>query len=364
MNNHPEHKIENPYNRGKDQLYRNAALRLIKKIPGMYGEPGISLNADFPCRTDQMYETDGEYVIYVEHMIQKDACLISAQIRCPEACEITKIVYEGKYLSFSNTDGVLSFTFEISGYTGKTRTLYAHTLIREKGLTVRVEENDRGRCAGKYSKENYPEKAVAASQHYMFAMREIVRDLGIPEYLNENKLGYILILGFETCSMIHEDYPPHWHLIYRWSYFCGSQAPHIYLDNEGRMTENILYIDGIEGVSRIFQPGEWCMFVDMYGNDVMAFCITQKGELLAAKPGSEVYRMGCYDPDTGVKVWKGEILYGTLKLSNDTENGKIRMNWRGMEHSISRGYEEEIDYDPLLGDVVSIRRKNEIDGDN
>ena len=108
--------------------------------------------------------------------------------------------------------------------------------------------------------EDYPEIQIEAASHYTFAMRELLKQMGIPAYLHENQLGYMLLLGFETCNEVHTDYPPHWHMIFRWPNFCGSQAPHIYLDQDGKMTENIMYVDGISGVCRKYGPEEWCRF--------------------------------------------------------------------------------------------------------
>jgi len=179
------------------------------------------------------YETDGEIVIYIKHFILKDACLISIDVEDSEEYEIKYILCEGKYIAFDHSNNKYIFQIEISGLLGPTRTLYAHSILREDGITLRVEENDIGRCAGKYDKDTYPQTQIDASVHYTFAAREVLRHMGIGKYLHDNHLGYILLLGFETCNELHPDYPPHWHLIFRWPYFCGSQAPHIYIDKEG-----------------------------------------------------------------------------------------------------------------------------------
>ena len=281
---------ENPYIIDK---YRDTAIRLIKKEQNITGMPSVEISADFPCRMVDNphfhYETSGEYVVYINHLILKDACLVSFKIE--KKTEVKAILCEGKYIPFYEEDGYYYFIIEISGLHGPTRTLYAHSIIRENGITLRVEENDRGRCAGKYSVESYPEIQIEAAGHYTFAMKEILKQMGIPQYLHENQLGYLLLLGFETCNEIHTDYPPHWHMIFRWPNFCGSQAPHIYLDSEGRMTENKMYIDGISGVCRTYAPGEWCRFVDMYGQDLMAFRVLTDGGLEITKPGGDIYKM-------------------------------------------------------------------------
>ena len=111
----------------------------------------------------------------------------------------------------------------------------------------------------------------------MFAMREMLYALDLPQYLNRNRLGYLLILGFETNNEIHTDYHPHWHLIYRWPNHAGSPAPHIYLAPDGKMTENACYVDCAHGTHRDYSAGEWCPFVDPYGHDVCAIRINADG---------------------------------------------------------------------------------------
>ena len=344
---------DSPY---QEEKYRNTALRFIKSVPGRFGMPEMKFEADFECRIAEaenlFYETDSEFVVYVRHFILKDACLITGHVSVDSRYEISKIIFEGKYLNFTKEKGEYQFQFEISGLTGPTRTLYAHTVLRENGLTVRVEENDIARCAGKYSKETYPELEIKAVHHYMFGMREILRQMGLPEYLHGKGLGYLLILGFETCNEIHTDYPPHWHLIFRWPYFCGSQAPHIYVDSQGRMTENVMYIDGISGVCRRYGSGEWCRFVDMYGGDVMAIRIEEDGGMSVVKPGSRICRLGPYEEGRGVAVYCGETLLGRVEV--EEESGKIEVKWDQTEAFEKSSYVQKIAYDPLLGVVEKV----------
>lgn len=339
----------------KEEAYRNTAIRFIKNKSGIFGMPDFALEADFFCRISDdktlFYETEDEFVIYVNHFVLKDACLVTCHFPQDSRYEITHIVFEGRYLSFAKRNGEYEFNFEISGLLGPTRTLYAHSILRENGLTIRVEENDIGRCAGMYSKETYPALEIMAVHHYMFAMREIVKRLGLPEYLSRNSLGYLLILGFETCNQIHTDYPPHWHLIYRWPYFCGSQAPHIYVDEQGKMISNVMYVDGIAGVHRDFEPGEWCKFVDMYGKDMMAFKINDDGGMSVTKPGAGIYRMMPYEEEKGVEIYHGESYMGAVKVKVNLDAEEMEVTWKCGADAF-RG--EKICFDRLLGTVNSV----------
>ena len=311
----------------KSSKYRYTAIRFIKSKKGIFGIPKINISADFECEITKenglYYETDGEIVIYIKHFILKDACLISIDVEDSEEYEIKYILCEGKYIAFDHSNNKYIFQIEISGLLGPTRTLYAHSILREDGITLRVEENDIGRCAGKYDKDTYPQTQIDASVHYTFAAREVLRHMGIGKYLHDNHLGYILLLGFETCNELHPDYPPHWHLIFRWPYFCGSQAPHIYIDKEGKMESNVTYIDGISGGMELTSPG---------GN---------------------TYKIAPYSMEDGVKVYCDERYIGNITVKNDADNGQIKLLWNNSD-CIQDSYKEIIEYDQYTGNIKKV----------
>ena len=241
--------------------HRRTAIRIIKSKAGHYGLPIFHFDADFFLEAVNdphfCYETDNEFVVYVEHTQLADACLATCSFDTENKYEVTAILCEKQTLYFENKNGIITFNFEISGLTGPTRTLYVHSILRDPGLTLRIEQNHIGRRAGKYREGDYPATEILAANHYMFAMREMLYALDLPQYLNRNRLGYLLILGFETNNEIHTDYPPHWHLIYRWPNHAGSPAPHIYLAPDGKMTENACYVDCAHGTHRDYSAGEY-----------------------------------------------------------------------------------------------------------
>lgn len=336
-------------------MLRETALRIIKCEPGFYGVPEIHVDADFYMELVDdphfCYETENEIIFYVRHTLLTDACLASCWFDTEGKFEVKAILCESTYWFFKSEDGVVRFNFEISGLSGPTRTLYVHTILREPGVTIRLEQNHPGRRAGIYRQEQYPETQIKAANHYMFAMAEILKQMGIPEYLNSNGLGYMLLLGFETNNEVHGDYPPHWHLIYRWPKHCGSQAPHLYLDENGAITHNVCSIDKIAGAKRNHQTNEWCKFVDCYGRDVCAITATEDGGMLVTKPNSDIYRMSHYS-DNGVSIWRGEKQIGNVKIDNDADSGRYTVTWT-FDHSdgLCSDYTRIIDYDPLTGQL-------------
>ena len=339
--------------RPKDEsLLRITALRIVKDKPGFYGIPDIRYSADFYCTllTDPKYyyETEEEIVLYVEHLRLADACLITVSFDADERWAPAAVLCEGRRIPWQQENGRISFTFEISGLTGKTRTLFVHTLLREPGLTVRIEQNSEGRRAGIYRKEPYPAIQIEAASHYIFAVRHILKKLCIPQHLSREKLGYILLLSFETCNEVHGDWPPHWHMLLRWPDHCGSQAPHIYLDSRGRMTHNVMYIDMIPNVTYTYQPGQWCPFLDKYGRQVMRCRIEEDGGISLNREGRPLYTVSPYC-SSGVTIAEDGQILGMMQVENDTHQGLMQVHWipeNGNQKTAT------VRYDPLTGETV------------
>lgn len=336
-----------------ESLLRKTAVRIVKDRPGMFGLPDISFDADFYCLpvddSKYCYETETEFVFYVVHLLLVDACLVTGTFHEDARWRPAAILCEGQRLAIHTENGEVRFTFEVSGLTGKTRTLYIHTILREPGLTLRVEQNDKNRRAGDYRcEEEYPSVQIEAARHYEFAMREMLRMLEVPQHLSKEGLGYMLLLGFETNNEVHGDYPPHWHLIFRWPNFCGSQAPHIYLDEAGRITHNLMCIDRIPNVRHTYQPGEWCKLVDLYGRPVMQCRVNEDGGMSATCDGDHIYTMSAYQTEGIVISYNGQHL-GTISTDNDTKSGLLWVYWKPR---LGNGWTEKIHYDALTGSVL------------
>lgn len=336
----------------EEELLRRTALRIVKDKPGIYGMPEVSFSADFYCvRMENeafCYETENEFVINTEHLLLADACLVTGTFAEDARWKPTAVVCEGRRLYLCREDGMFHFTFEISGLTGLTKTLYIHSILREPGLTLRVEQNEEGRRAGKYRNGEYPAVQVMAALHYEFSMRELLYLLDVPRRLSEAGLGYLLLLGFETNNEVHGDYPPHWHLIFRWPYYCGSQAPHIYLDEAGRMTHNLMCIDGIPNVRHTYEAGEWCVLVDMYRRPVLRCRVNKDGGMSVSEGRQKTYSMSAYTAE-GVSLYEGEKKIAEIRIDNDTQRGLLRVH---KHRAAQEDCVETIGYDPLTGFIL------------
>ena len=94
--------MERPKN---EALLRRTALRVVKDRPGLYGMPALSCSADFYCRpldgSAYRYETEDEFVFYVEHLLLTDACVVTASFPAGEDWTPAAILCEGRRLCFA-----------------------------------------------------------------------------------------------------------------------------------------------------------------------------------------------------------------------------------------------------------------------
>ena len=323
---------------------RLTAIRLIKKQAGLFGLPKVTLQADFYCVLPEgdyyLYEWAEEYVVYFEHLQQDDANICDFQVELPDNIEIEAVLVEDQLLKFTQVGKQLVFQVEVNKLRGKTQTLSVHTVLREKGIVLRFEQNQYERFLGDY--QQMPELEFKAAQHYEVAAREILRLSGVANYVHHNELGYFLLAGFETHDRFHKDYPAHWHFIFRWPYRIGSQAPHIYLDEQGRNIYNKMWIDCIPKVNAIYEVDEWCPLLDNRGNEVIAFKINADGGITFTQDHVMFFEMTPYQENKGVQIKINDTVVRMISLSNDTKKGQLEIVAQQVER---------IQYNPLTGVV-------------
>lgn len=351
---------EHPY---KKSRMRQMAIRLIKENPGMYGTPEIVIESDFNVTLlnggIHKEESQSEYFFFVEYEEKNDSedAIIGFRIKWP-GCSVREVICEENLIPFTFENSLYHFEIDVAGFTGKTKTLYIHSRFFEPGMTIRIEQNHPHRVAGKYKNISWPQTQFDAAQHYMYASRIALLALNIPDYLVENQLGYVALLGFESNNPVHGDFPPHWHLIFRWPNYAGSQAPHIYLNEKGENTHNIVYIDGIPGVKRTHEPEEWCYFKDMYARDAFAMKVCADGGLAITAPNKPIIRFTPYHDQNGVEVYLNDELQGFIKVWNDTQKGQMKIQWTKLDGAplLLNSYQEEIEYHPLLGNIIRVTK--------
>jgi hypothetical protein len=337
---------------------RRTAIRLVKANPGIYGRPEIKIESDFAVQLLEggvfEEESEGEYYFYVEHEEQDEHREIGFRVHWPN-CSVSEVLCELCLVPFRVDADGFNFTVDVKGFAGRSKTMDVHTHIHKPGLTINNYQNHPLRTAGRYKCEPYPQCQIDAASHYIYASREVLLALEIPAYLVDNQLGYVALLGFETNSPLHGDYPAHWHLIYRWPDYAGSQAPHFYLNENGENTHNIVTIDGIPGVRGTYNSEEWCFFKDRLAQNAFAIKICQDGGIAIAMPGKPTIRMKPYDQQKGVEIYTDEVFMGTIKVHNDSLQGRMTIQWTksAAPSPMRDSYEEVIRYHPLLGHIVT-----------
>ena len=335
-----------------------SAVRLIKKQAAIIGLPNIHIDADFPVEilegAEYFYELLDEYVFYIKHPPLNDVNVATIKVTFPEPIEILYVISEFERVLFEIKDDQIQFDLEVSKLTGRTRTLEVHTLIKEKGQTTRVEHNHPTKITGEY--QSYPEIEIQAVLHYMAACRYVLKLSGIAEYISNEELGHFVLLGFETNNFTHPDYPPHWHIILRWPYRVGSQAPHIYVDASGKNIVNRISIDGIPKVGAEFYPGEWFKFTDMYGGKPLAIRITKQGGIEVTTDNHLIYEISAFDSENGVILSLNNHPINKIKVNDDSSSGIMETSITNMAEDEIQ-FNEIIHYDPLSGKINSLNRK-------
>ena len=183
----------------------------------------------------------------------------------------------------------------------------------------------------------------------MFACWEILNISEIASSVSEDKIGHFAILGFETNNALHPDFPPHWHLILRWPYRVGSQAPHIYVDADGKNIKNISSIDGIPDFKAEFKPEEWMNLVDMYGESRLAIKVDDDGGY-SLKSNDIIYKTSPFKNDK-VEVYINNNPLFKLKLTDDSEKGVLIARYE----YISKTNHLEIQYDKYTGKIKNVK---------
>ncbi|QQD84473.1 hypothetical protein [Jeotgalicoccus sp. ATCC 8456] len=329
-------------------------IKIIKNQKKITGMPSIKVLADFPCEVidnkPYFYELESEYVFFISHPPLDDANLLDIVVSLSEENLIDKIIIDNQYLDFIEFGKKVKFSLTISELSERTHTLEIHSLLREGGQIMRIEHNQPDRLIGEYTE--YPETEVKAALHYMSASREILRLSGAAKTVEENKLGHFLILGFETNNFMHKDFPPHWHLILRWPYRAGSQAPHIYLDKEGKNVSNRVSIDCMPKLSATYNVDEWFGFVDMYGKKQLFIKVDDDGGYSLTNDKVTVYKVAPYKSGSGVSISMNGHKIKYIFVDDNSSDGKMTII---SQSSIDETYlKESLHYDPHTGKIFEI----------
>ncbi len=200
------------------------------------------------------------------------------------------------------------------------------TDIVEPGMVLRVEHADPARRAGAYAEGRFPALERRAADNLSFAQREVVRRLGLGEYVAREGIGLIMVMGFDTnLPAGHTDAPPHVHMHMRWPNNVGSQISHYYIDDRGLLYQNSVGVRALGAPQRLFGLGETFTTVDNRGRPVYAHTITAEGHLRIDRPDGASCLLSPIGNgfQSGVMVACGGLGHTTVVVENTYGTGVI-----------------------------------------
>jgi hypothetical protein len=217
------------------------------------------------------------------------------------------------------------------------------------GVELRFEHADPKRRAGDYASGEFPTVQREAAGNLEFGLLEAIRRLGLDHYVDDQNLGRLFLMGFDTnYPHGHRDSPPHFHLAlwlanYRGT---GSLIPHLYLTPQGLIANSLVGVYGWPGEPSNFDYKANQPFtpVDMLGRPVYSLTVTTEGWLnLARFDGLQCSLQPLKKGfDSGVKLNCSAFPTLSIHVDDDINAGEIR-------ESVDGKIVEVFHYDPDTG---------------
>ncbi|GAA0659625.1 hypothetical protein GCM10009102_05080 [Sphingomonas insulae] len=202
------------------------------------------------------------------------------------AANVRRVILEGGDVPFRQEGDRLIVAVPPVGSDAITAAEVA-THIVEPGMVLRFEHADPARRAGDYAQGRFPAVQRAAANALEFAQREVVRELGLGEWMEHDRLGRIQIMGFDTnAPHNHRDAPPHMHMHLRWPDNTGTQIGHYYIGGDGLLSYNVVGVKGLGAPQQRFGRGQSFTTVAPDGQAIYTHRITPEGWLELGRSGA------------------------------------------------------------------------------
>lgn len=327
-------------------MSRYAAVRVVRASPGEPAVPDIELSAGYTPHDHGVYAaaSPAEYYTFIEGPAG------DADLRVRWDAGVRAVVCGDERLALDRTgDGVTcSVPVEADSPSGCRSTLNVYSHVGDDTLPVRVEHNDPDRRAGQYADQPWMPAQPRAALNFVFGAREALADWGLPGEVHEAGAGTVRLMGYETNDPPHGDFPAHWHLnLGHPDAWDGSHIPHLYLDQEGRVSRNAMVVLGYPERSRMHGVGDPVTYRDAAGEVRMALDIRPDGGVdLGPEPGEWTYALTAGEggfPASVVVERAGEP-WRTVAVEDDVTAGRLSVTVTGEEERTER-----YDYDPLTG---------------
>lgn len=279
---------------------------------------------------------------------------------------IRAVIVEKNGIPFSTAGGFVTFDLPVVPR-ARSSTLEVQTSLEWPGIVLRIEHAFEDRRAGKYASGEFPAVQRAAALNLEFGLREAIRDLALAGEVQTRGLGKIHLMGFDTNNpMGHEDYPPHLHLILRWPHFAGSQAPHFYINDKGRIVPDVsVTIDGMPHITAThIGKGAWLPAIDYLGETLYQTLVTDDGGVVLRRPGAASCALKPLDGGgrgfaSGALVTCASSAVYRVQASDNTDRGEVRVS---VNSRLPEVYRYDVDTavllsaDPPLAEKTILRK--------
>jgi len=315
-------------------------LKLVKKTPDH-----LPVQVEFPtgcevCKSveDPAYVRQNAREIILAMRLPKST---PVELRVSTAAgAIRRVTLETTDLAFQTTAAGLNVTIP-SQIADRVNSGEFQTHLYWTGVELRFEHADPERRAGDYASGDFPVVERQSAANLEFGLLDAIGKLGIDHYVDDQNLGRLWLMGFDTnFPHGHHDFPPHFHLAmwlpnYRGT---GSLIPHLYLTPQGLISHSLVGASGWPGqlASLDYKANQAFTPVDMLGRPVFSLTITPEGWLDLARFDGLRCTLRPIDSgfQSGVTVGCAGFAPDAIRVEDDLDADEIREFINGERYAV------------------------------
>ncbi len=331
-------------------------VKLVKKSDELFSEePEVEfLTNEDKCELLREVKYYGENLreFFFNVRVEGESHLPRVKVLCPVK-QVKFVIVGREYISYKGTeDGVM---FDLTRNTADPLSVITH--LDYGKISMNVQHNMEMKKAGEYKDKPWSDKADRAHLNFLFASRELAREMGMENADFDNRIA---LYGFDgNYPRGHVDFPPHFHFFIAWSDFGQSRVTHFDLDDEGRINHNRFHC-GVTRTNRIYEKGEVCTQYSPDEKLSFEMMVTHEGGLMVRKAEGEQEYFLKPDSETGnfyeaVEVYRGDEKLCKVSVDDDPELGEMLIE--------VSSYSEEtlttvktVKYDPYIPSKYSLSR--------
>jgi len=246
-----------------------------------------------------------------------------------DTAAVRRVILETVDVPFERKDGALQLTLPAQ-IADRPDSGEFQTHLYWPGVELRFEHADPARRSGNYTTGAFPMVQRAAAANLEFGLLEAIRRLGLDHYVDDDNLGRLFLMGFDTnFPHGHADYPPHMHMALWLPNFrgTGSAIPHIYLTEDGLISHSLVGLTRGPLASNIdYKGGDLFTAVDNSGRPVFTLKITPEGWLQFGRFDGQTCGLTPLQRgfDSGTKLTCPSFEPLSLQVEDDLQHSEIR----------------------------------------